>query len=118
MSFGQRVRELRRQYRLTQRELADKLKVDFTYISKIENDKLEAPPSEELIRRLASFLEADAEDLLDLAGKIDAKALQELASDVPEAGKLLRRLQSRRISRKQIRQFLDETEGSVGQDAD
>jgi transcriptional regulator with XRE-family HTH domain len=114
ITFGQIIRELRREHRLTQRELAEHvqalgLKADFTYISKIENDRLEIPPSEPLIRGLARILETDAEELLDLAGKFDQRALQEVVAEIPEAGVLLRRLQARKISRKQLRRFLDET---------
>jgi len=109
-TFGQRIRELRRMRRLTQRELADRLqalglRADFTYLSKIENDHAEHPPSEELIRGLAGVLEADPEALLDLAGKFSPKALQELAAEIPEAGLLLRRLQTRQLSAEQIRKI-------------
>ncbi len=41
MNFGVRIRDLRRSKRLTQRELADRLEVDFTYMSKIENNKID-----------------------------------------------------------------------------
>ncbi|HEX9924962.1 MAG TPA: helix-turn-helix transcriptional regulator [Anaerolineae bacterium] len=114
VTFGQIIRELRRDHRLTQRELAEHvqalgLKADFTYISKIENDRLDIPPSEPLIRGLAQILETDAEALLDLAGKFDQRALQEVVAEIPEAGVLLRRLQARKISQKQLRRFLDET---------
>lgn len=116
MSFGSRIRELRRKQMMTQRELADKLEgqgldADFTYISKIENDNLLHPPSERLIRGLAGILEADPEELLDLAGKFDQKALQELVTEFPPAGVLLRRLQSGQISRDQIKRLVEETEG-------
>ena len=40
MQFGQRIRELRQARNLSQRELAGKVGVTFTYISKIENDPL------------------------------------------------------------------------------
>jgi transcriptional regulator with XRE-family HTH domain len=112
-TFGQTIRQLRRAQRLTQRELAESvqalgLKADFTYISKIENDRLEIPPSEALIRGLARILEADAEALLVLAGKFDQKALQAVVAEMPEAGILLRRLQAGQISQKQLRKFLEE----------
>ena len=115
LTFGQTIRSLRRRQRLTQRELAERvqaqgLKADFTYISKIENDRLEVPPSETLIRGLARILENDAEALLELAGKFDQKALQEVVAEMPEAAILLRRLQARKISQKQLRRFLDETD--------
>lgn len=114
LTFGQTIRQLRRAHRLTQRELAENvqalgLKADFTYISKIENDRLEIPPSEPLIRALAQLLETDAEALLEMAGKFDQKALQEVVAEMPEAAILLRRLQARKISQMQLRKFLDET---------
>jgi transcriptional regulator with XRE-family HTH domain len=114
LTFGQTIRELRRAQRLTQRDLAESvqalgLKADFTYISKIENDRLEVPPSEALIRGLAQILETDAEVLLEQAGKFDQKALQAVVAEMPEAGVLLRRLQARKISQRQLRRFLEET---------
>ena len=113
MTFGETIKELRKQHRMTQRELADQLGVNFTYISKIENDKLEVLPSEDLIRRMAEVLEADAEELLDLAGKLDLKQLQQVAKDLPQAGVLLRRIQSRQLTDKQwqkIESMLDDSE--------
>ena len=117
-TFGQTIRNLRRTQRLTQRDLAQHvqamgLKADFTYISKIENDRLDVPPSEALIRGLAQILDTDAEALLDMAGKFSQKALQDVVSDMPEAGILLRRLQSRKISQTQLRRFLEETEADA-----
>jgi transcriptional regulator with XRE-family HTH domain len=114
MSLGSRVRELRREHKITQRELAEKLEAlgleaDFTYISKIENDNLQYPPSEKLIRGLAKVLKTDPEALLDLAGKFDQKLLQELVAEYPPAGVLLRRLQSGQIPREHIKRIIDET---------
>lgn len=111
MTLGERIRELRRKRRITQRDLSEKLKArnlraDFTYLSKIENDKVELPPSEELIRGIAEVLGADPNELLDLAGKFDPKALQNVVSDIPEAGRLLRRIQDGKVSQEQIRRWL------------
>ena len=39
MNFGEKIRELRKAKNLTLRELAVKVKVNFTYLSKIENQK-------------------------------------------------------------------------------
>ena len=113
MNFGKRIRNLRKAQGLTQQELADRLQgagvqASFTYISKIENNRVDSTPSEEFIRGLAAVLQEDAEELLDLAGRFDHRALQEVVADIPEVGVLLRRLQARRISQKQIRQFLME----------
>ena len=40
MQFGRRVRELREQRDWTQKELADRLDVSVSYISKVENERL------------------------------------------------------------------------------
>ena len=71
-TFGERVRELRKNKALTLRDLAEKLGVNFTYVSKIENQKLSFGeyPSEDLIRSLAKVLKADVDELLLLAQKI------------------------------------------------
>jgi transcriptional regulator with XRE-family HTH domain len=72
MTFGEKIRELRKAKNLSQRDLATKVKVNFTYISKIENEKLDFGdyPSEELILKLVKALEADADELLILAKKV------------------------------------------------
>jgi transcriptional regulator with XRE-family HTH domain len=72
MRFGERLRELRRAKNLSQRDLAGEVGVNFTYISKIENEKLDFAqfPGEELIRKLAAALEADEDELLLLANKV------------------------------------------------
>jgi transcriptional regulator with XRE-family HTH domain len=72
MTFGSRIRELRKAKNLTLRDVAKKVKVTFTYLSKIENQKLSFGefPSDELIVRLARALDADSDELLILAEKI------------------------------------------------
>lgn len=72
MNFGEKVRQLRKAMNLSQRDLATKVKVNFTYISKIENEKLDFGdyPSEELILKLAKALDADADELMILAKKV------------------------------------------------
>jgi len=71
MTFGSRIRQLRKEHDLTLRELAAQVGINFTYLSKIENQKGD-PPSEEAIRRLAKALNADAEELILLAKKLPA----------------------------------------------
>ncbi len=67
-SFGKRIKELRTQQRLTQRELATQVAIDVGYISKIEAEKV-PPPSEKVIERLALALGADKDELMVLAGR-------------------------------------------------
>src|SRR5712691_6492123 len=70
MSFGKRIKELRTERGMTQRQLAKLTRVDFTYLSKIENDRLEHTPSIRTIQDLARALEVDELELMDLANKV------------------------------------------------
>ena len=71
-TFGERIRELRKAKNLTQREVADQVEINFTYLSKIENSKLERDqfPREDTIKKLAEALDADVDELLLLAKRI------------------------------------------------
>ena len=86
MRFGDRIRELRKAKALGQRALAEKVGVSFTYVSKIENEKLDFGdyPSEELIGKLAAALDADKDELLLLAEKIPDQ-IKKRVMERPEA---------------------------------
>lgn len=68
--FGKLIRQARKDKGFSQRELAEKLGLDFTYLSKLENNRADYPPKEEVIRSLAVHLELDAEELIFLAGRV------------------------------------------------
>jgi HTH-type transcriptional regulator, competence development regulator len=70
--FGKKIRELRKAKNFGQRALASLVDVSHTYVSKIENEKLDFGdyPSEELICKIAEKLAADTDELLMLAQKI------------------------------------------------
>lgn len=91
-AFGQAVRSARDRAGLTQRVLAEAVGVHFSYLSKIENGHAAVAPSEDLIRRLAETLGADAEDWLALSGKIDVELLAQLAASDVDSARLLRTL--------------------------
>jgi HTH-type transcriptional regulator, competence development regulator len=86
MTFGERLRELRRQKGMTLRALAYATGLSFTYLSKIETGKVPYTPSVEKIRALAEALDIDSLDLLQAAEKVP-----------PELAELTRTPQSRRF---------------------
>jgi transcriptional regulator with XRE-family HTH domain len=88
--FGTRIQKLRRDSGLTQRQVAAELGIDFTYLSKLENDRGE-PPGEATVRKLAAILQTDPEELLALAGKIPSELRLRAQQDV-EFARFLRRL--------------------------
>lgn len=68
--LGQYNKNARQQKGYTLRTLAEKVGVNYSYLSKIENQKLEYPPKESVIRKMAQVLEQDKDQLSFLAGRI------------------------------------------------
>lgn len=93
MQFGTRVRELREQCGLTQKELAERLEVSPSYVNKVERERLHFGdyPSAKYIHRLAEELEADEDELLLLADKVP-KVIRQRIRQKPEAFRRLARL--------------------------
>lgn len=69
-NFGKLIRQARKEKGYSQRELAKRLGLDFTYLSKLENNRADYPPKEDVIRALAKNLDLDEEELIYLAGRI------------------------------------------------
>jgi transcriptional regulator with XRE-family HTH domain len=99
MPFGQTIRTLRKAKNLTLRDLASKVKVTFTYLSKIENEKLDFGdyPSEAVIRKLAEALNADPDELLLSAKKIPDD-IRKRVIERPDAFRKLAKLDDERLN--------------------
>ena len=100
MKFGKKIRELRRNRKLSQRELAVMVDVTFTYISKIENHKLDFGdhPSEDMIVKLAEALEVDVDMLLVLAEKVPPLIKQRVI-ERPEAFRAIATLDDKALDK-------------------
>jgi len=107
MSFGSRIRELRQAKKLTLRALAAKLGVTFTYLSKIENQKLSFGefPSDELIVKLAHVLNADPDELLLLAEKIP-DSIRKRVLERPDVFRKMATLDDKRLD--DVVEYLDQ----------
>lgn len=90
--FGQKIKEARREKRITQRDLAKLISVDFTYISKIETGALE-PPSEVVISRIAKILELDPNELFLLAKKVPTEFKNSIIEEDTTANMFFRKYQ-------------------------
>lgn len=82
-TFGKVIRQARKDKGFSQRELAKLIQVDYSYLSKLENDHAAYPPSKDVIQLLVDFLDLAVreEELIYLAGRIttdDEKVFQEL----------------------------------------
>ncbi len=103
MSFGKRLRQLRIERKINQRVLATRVGIDFTYLSKIENERMPAP-SEDVIVKLAVVLETDSDELLRLAQKVP-QDIQSAINRSPSMPSLLRAVSN--LSDREIKQLED-----------
>lgn len=103
MQFGKRVKELRMQRGLTQQKLAGLLDVSLSYISKVENGRLNAGdyPSEAFVLNLAGALDADADELLLLTDRVPPN-IRKRIQEQPEVFRLVARLGT-----KELRQIME-----------
>jgi PAS domain S-box-containing protein len=86
MTFGQRLRELRKAKGMTQRELAQKTGISFAYVSKLETDVM-PPPRQKIILALAKVLganNADTDELFGLARKMPSDLLKRVDTQMIE----------------------------------
>ena len=86
-TFGSTLRALRRLAGLSQRELAERAGLDFSYISKLENDRL-PPPAADTIVSLCREINGEPELLLALTGKIRPEVHQAVSTS-PSAQRFL-----------------------------
>ncbi|MBI3292418.1 MAG: helix-turn-helix domain-containing protein [Elusimicrobia bacterium] len=88
MSFGTRLKELRRQRNLSLRELGGKLQVDHAYLSRLETGSVF--PSEKVIRQIARTFKLSVEELSLAAGKLPNDVATIFYEHPKEAAFLLR----------------------------
>src|SRR6266851_3546292 len=88
MEFGQILRGLRTRSGIGIKRLAPELQVNYTYLSKLENNDIS--PSAELVDRVADYFNYDRDALLLSAGKVPQEILDILREHPDEALKFLR----------------------------
>jgi len=86
--LGKRIKDARLGLRMTQRDLAKAVGVTVPYVSKIEGGK-ETPTDEKLVK-LAKALDLNADELILVAGRLPADAMDLLSADPARALEFLR----------------------------
>jgi transcriptional regulator with XRE-family HTH domain len=89
MKFGKILRQLRLESGMGIKSLAPELRVNYTYLSKLENEAIS--PSEDLITRVADYFGFDRDALLLSAGKIPEDILTILREHPDDAIAVLRK---------------------------
>jgi transcriptional regulator with XRE-family HTH domain len=112
-TFGHTLKEKRRAAGLSQRQLAERVGVDFSYISKLENDRLPAPAADTVVR-IAGCLQCPAEELLAAAKKMPA-GLSDILVSEPAAVRFLQEASRMRLTREEWQRLLGELHGLRGE---
>lgn len=97
VTAGQQLKAARTISGMTVRELADKIDVSASHLSRIECDVPNTSPSEDLLVRIADVLDIDPDDMLAAFGRVPS----DLAEFVAESGdniRAVRRLMAERSS--------------------
>lgn len=91
--FGSQIRQARKEKGYSQRDLAKLVGLDFTYLSKLENDRADYAPKEDVIRNLAEHLDLNPEELVFLAGRLPERDEEFLKQNYKAMPALFRRMQ-------------------------
>ncbi len=91
-TFGQVIHAARKEKGYSQRELAKQIGLDFTYLSKLENNRADYPPKENVIRIIAQKLNLNEEELVFLAGRIPQRDSELLKQHYQALPALFRRM--------------------------
>lgn len=105
-TFGKVLRELRRHREVSQRELAEKVNVDFSYISKLENDRL-PPPAADTILNICNVLNSPPDELLALSGKMPT-ALRKVFASSPAALAFVRTAKELRLTEQEWKDLVEQ----------
>ncbi len=95
-TFGKKLQALRRAIGISQRDLAERVGVDFSYISKVENDRL-PPPAADTIEKICGELGVPIDELMGLTNKLPTD-LRQLLVESQGARDFMREAQQMRLS--------------------
>lgn len=116
MSFGKTLQRIRRQKDMTQREVAQEIEMDYSYFSRLENDRFDSNPTRETIDKIAEALKCTPKErgeLLAEAGRINAdmEKVARIASKRPELGQLFQA--AVKLPRDRIDEILEQVNAEV-----
>jgi len=105
-TLGERLRKRRLELGIGLRELAGRVGISPTYLSRVETNDEKNPPAEKPLYALAEQLELDADELMMLAGRVSADVVEILIADAGMPA-FLRTASARGLSAKALTALLD-----------
>lgn len=105
--LGERIRRKRAELKLGLRETAAKVGISPTYLSRIETMAEKTPPAEDVIRKLATLLNDNFDELMQLAGRVPEDVEKVIKSD-PTMSAFLRTAKQHKLSGDDLMKILAE----------
>lgn len=102
--FAKIIRSSRKKEDYTLEELSQKLNVDRSYLSKLENNRVPAP-SKRLLKKMSEVLNLDFETLSLLAGRMTENIVKDLDLKKVE---LFRAIKNKNFSEKNYQELLNQ----------
>jgi transcriptional regulator with XRE-family HTH domain len=113
-TFGAILREQRRVAGISQRQLAERISVDFSYISKLENDRL-PPPAADTTARIADAVGCKPEMLLAAARKLPV-GVESTITEQPAALQFLQQASDLRLTQNEWERMIGQLHNLRGED--
>lgn len=113
-TFGTVLREQRRVANISQRQLAERIGIDFSYISKLENDRL-PPPAADTTARIAEAVGCTPETLLAAARKLPV-GVESTISEQPAALRFLQQASQLRLTQDEWERMIGQLHGLRGEE--
>lgn len=108
--LGERIKRVRQERQLGLRELAGKLAISATYLSRIETCQEASPPAEKVIRNLADLLQDNFDELMQLAGRVPEE-VEDLIKGDPDMPAFLRTARDKNVSGADLMKMLKKRKG-------
>ena len=99
MKLGDYIKSERKAKKITQRELASKVGVDFSYISKIESGETKTP-SDGILEKISDVLGLEMEVLILLSNKLPKEIKEEIEAN-PKAMEVVKLMAKKGINKDQ-----------------
>jgi transcriptional regulator with XRE-family HTH domain len=104
--FGDVLRERRIAKGYSLRKFAELVDVSPTYLSLVEKNKVEKPPTAERVRRMAELLGENPDEMIALAGRVPEDLSEIIQSQPTQMPKLLR--EARGLTPEQLKTLTDQ----------
>ncbi len=113
-TFGDVLRERRLAKGYSLRKFAELVDVSPTYLSLVEKNKVEKPPTAERVKRMAELLGENPDEMIALAGRVPGDLSEIIQSQPTQMPELLREASG--LTSEQLKKLTDQARKFKGKD--